>query len=143
MGFEVFKDYSWLALAIAFCFGAWLIISGLRGKSMGENVKNVVFKYKPEGLKEPEKIVLTGDFNKWNPSNPKYQMNKNSNGEWVVKISLKPGFYRFKFVKDGYFIRDMEAIRGQYSPEPVHFDNDHFNGKNAVIEVVEDKKNNA
>ncbi len=52
-------------------------------------------------LKAPnaKKVLLMGDFNKWNPKS--HPMKSNSRGEWEKVALLPPGKYEYKFLVDG------------------------------------------
>ncbi|MFA5928195.1 MAG: glycogen-binding domain-containing protein [Candidatus Margulisiibacteriota bacterium] len=49
-------------------------------------------------------VSLVGDFNDWDPT--KTKMKKNSNGEYVASIKLKPGSYAYKFLTSNGWITD-------------------------------------
>ncbi len=54
----------------------------------------------PEALE----IYLAGDFNNWDSSaNP---MKKDKKGIWKTTVSLKPGTYEYRFLKDGNWEND-------------------------------------
>ena len=69
----------------------------------------VVFNFKPDG--KPAKIFLAGNFNSWNPSDPKYLLKDDGppNGLWSITVKLPPGTYQYKFVADGKWIKDPSA----------------------------------
>lgn len=68
----------------------------------------VVFNFKPEG--KPAKIFLAGNFNSWNPSDPKFLLKNDSpDGMWSITVKLAPGTYQYKFVADGQWIKDPSA----------------------------------
>lgn len=68
----------------------------------------VVFNFKPEG--KPAKIFLAGNFNGWNPSDPKFLLKADGpNGMWSITVKLAPGTYQYKFVADGQWIKDPSA----------------------------------
>lgn len=68
----------------------------------------VVFNFKPE--RKPAKIFLAGNFNSWNPSDPKYLLkNDGPDGLWSITVKLPPGTYQYKFVADGQWIKDPSS----------------------------------
>jgi hypothetical protein len=69
----------------------------------------VVFNFKPDG--KPAKIFLAGNFNAWNPSDPKYLLKDDGppNGLWSITVKLAPGTYQYKFVADGKWIKDPSS----------------------------------
>ncbi|MBN2830851.1 MAG: glycogen-binding domain-containing protein [Candidatus Omnitrophica bacterium] len=54
-----------------------------------------------------KKVVLSGSFNKWDTK--KLPGKKDSKGNWVVKTSLKPGKYEYKFFVDGSWQNDSNS----------------------------------
>jgi len=68
----------------------------------------VVFNFKPEG--KPAKIFLAGNFQGWNPSDPKFLMKQEgTDGLWSITVKLAPGTYQYKYVADGQWIKDPNA----------------------------------
>jgi hypothetical protein len=67
----------------------------------------VVFNFKPDG--KPAKIFLAGNFNSWNPSDPKFLLKAEPDGMWSITVKLAPGTYQYKFVADGQWIKDPSA----------------------------------
>ncbi len=63
--------------------------------------KKVQFEFPaPEALE----VYLAGDFNNWDSSaNP---MKKDKKGIWKTTVSLKPGTYEYRFLKDGNWEND-------------------------------------
>jgi 1,4-alpha-glucan branching enzyme len=63
--------------------------------------KKVQFEFPaPEALE----VYLAGDFNNWDSSaNP---MKKDKKGIWKTAVSLKPGTYEYRFLKDGNWEND-------------------------------------
>ena len=51
-----------------------------------------------------KKVVLSGSFNKWDTK--KLIAKKDTKGNWLVKVSLKPGRHEYKFIVDGSWIND-------------------------------------
>ena len=63
--------------------------------------KPVEFKLYAPGAK---KVSLAGSFNKWDIKATAAK--KDSKGNWIVKASLKPGKYEYKFFVDGSWVND-------------------------------------
>jgi chromosome partitioning protein len=81
----------------------------------------VVFAAKFEKARE---VLVAGDFNNWNPITP---MKANIRpGEWVMKLPLRPGRYRYRFVVDGKWMTD---------PHNQYVEANQFGELNNVIEV--------
>lgn len=53
---------------------------------------------------EANEVVLTGDFNNWNPKT--HPMKKQGNGMWNKTVMLSPGKYEYKFLVDGNWAED-------------------------------------
>ena len=53
---------------------------------------------------EAKKVVLAGSFNKWDSK--KLAAKKDSKGNWVVKVGLKPGKHEYRFIVDGRWTND-------------------------------------
>jgi 1,4-alpha-glucan branching enzyme len=51
-----------------------------------------------------KKVSLAGSFNKWDTK--EFCAKKDAKGNWLVKMSLKPGRYEYKFFVDGSWIND-------------------------------------
>jgi len=68
-----------------------------RDGTMPQNV--AVFSFSTQ---RATKVQLAGDFNSWQGS----PMENIAPGEWVAKLSLSPGQYRYKFIVDGEWITD-------------------------------------
>lgn len=51
-----------------------------------------------------KKVTIAGSFNKWDPK--KLTAKKDSKGNWVTKVALKPGKHEYKFVVDGNWTND-------------------------------------
>jgi len=51
-----------------------------------------------------KKVSLAGDFNKWGTKTSLAK--KDTQGNWIVKKSLKPGRYEYKFYVDGNWADD-------------------------------------
>lgn len=63
---------------------------------------------KPVGFKlyapDAKKVAVAGSFNKWNTN--KLVAKKDSKGNWVAKVALKPGRHEYKFVVDETWTND-------------------------------------
>jgi hypothetical protein len=62
---------------------------------------NTTFRLK--GYADASVVVLTGSFNNWHQSQLRFGR---EGGEWVCRIDLDPGVYRYKFVVDGDWLLD-------------------------------------
>jgi len=54
-----------------------------------------------------KKVVLAGSFNKWDTR--KLAGKKDSQGNWVIKTTLKPGRHEYKFFVDGSWQNDSKC----------------------------------
>ena len=53
---------------------------------------------------DAQKVYLAGNFNNWDTrANP---MKKGKKGTWKITVSLKPGRYEYRFLKDGDWEND-------------------------------------
>ena len=69
-------------------------------------------------------VLVAGDFNNWNPVTP---MKANSRpGTWTMKLPLRRGRYRYRFVVDGKWMTD---------PHNQYVETNQFGELNNVIEV--------
>lgn len=73
-------------------------------------VCKVTFKVDPELVQDAKKVMLSGDFNKWN-TGKKAEMKKLKNGTFKATVDLETGKeYAFRYVVDGNsWINDPEA----------------------------------
>jgi hypothetical protein len=62
---------------------------------------NTTFRLK--GYAEASVVVLTGSFNNWHQSQLVFAR---EGGEWVCRVDLDPGVYRYKFIVDGDWLLD-------------------------------------
>jgi hypothetical protein len=62
---------------------------------------NTTFRLK--GHEDASVVVLTGSFNEWNQSQLVFGR---EGAEWVCRIDLDPGVYRYKFIVDGDWLLD-------------------------------------
>jgi len=55
-----------------------------------------------------DNVKVAGEFNNWEPQD----LNKQEDGSWVVKLSLAPGKYMYKFVVGGEWVvnQDMPTV---------------------------------
>jgi hypothetical protein len=68
----------------------------------------IVFNFKPD--RKPAKIFLAGNFNNWNPSDPKFLLRYDGPSDiWSITVKLVPGTYQYKFVADGQWTKDPFA----------------------------------
>lgn len=63
--------------------------------------KVVAFKYAAPLAK---RVCVAGSFNNWDTG--LLSAKKDTKGNWMVKISLNPGRYEYKFVVDGSWLND-------------------------------------
>lgn len=69
-------------------------------------------------------VQVAGNFNGWRPEASPLQQTKS--GEWSITLRLKSGRYEYRFVMDGAWTDDPQAI--QRTPNP-------HGGLNSVLEV--------
>lgn len=50
------------------------------------------------------RVSLAGDFNKWNTKT--LTAKKDRQGNWIVKVNLRPGRHEYKFYVDGKWMDD-------------------------------------
>jgi hypothetical protein len=62
---------------------------------------NTTFRLK--GYPDASLVVLTGSFNNWHQSQLLFAR---EGGEWVCRVDLDPGVYRYKFIVDGDWLLD-------------------------------------
>ena len=53
---------------------------------------------------DAQKVYLAGDFNNWDTNAS--LMKKDKKGIWKTSVSLKPGRYEYRFLKDGSWEND-------------------------------------
>ncbi|MEN3043751.1 MAG: hypothetical protein ABDH37_00840 [Candidatus Hydrothermales bacterium] len=93
---------------------------------LGKNNKVIFEVYFPEA----ERVNIAGTFNNWNPYlNP---MERTSEGNFRIELSLKPGFYTYKFVINGNLWRE--------DPDNKWKVDDGFGGFNSAFILTEDFK---
>ena len=70
-------------------------------------------------------VLIAGDFNNWSPaSTPMTSMGRP--GEWTMRLPLRPGRYRYRFVVDGRWVTD---------PHNQYVETNQFGELNNVVEV--------
>jgi 1,4-alpha-glucan branching enzyme len=63
---------------------------------------------------EAKSVYVAGAFNAWDPeATPLKNMGV---GEWVVRLMLRSGRYEYRFVVDGQWIDDPEAVQRVANP---------------------------
>lgn len=68
---------------------------------VSRSTKSTEFKfYAPQA----RRVSLAGSFNNWNSRT--LSAKKDSQGNWMVKVNLKPGRYEYKFIVDGNWTND-------------------------------------
>ena len=82
---------------------------------------NTTFRLK--GYPDASVVVLTGSFNAWHQSQLLFAR---EGGEWVCRVDLDPGVYRYKFIVDGDWLLDPS------NPETAE---DEAGNVNNVVEV--------
>ncbi|MCU0665529.1 MAG: glycogen-binding domain-containing protein [Candidatus Omnitrophica bacterium] len=68
-------------------------------------------------------VSLAGNFNNWDTGSIKAK--KGIKGSWMIKKSLKPGRYEYKFFVDGNWVNDPSSSNIANS----------FGTQNSIIEV--------
>jgi 1,4-alpha-glucan branching enzyme len=88
---------------------------------MCSSTRPIEFKlYAPQA----RRVNLAGSFNNWNTQKPSAK--KDSRGNWMVKVDLRPGRYEYKFLVDGSWFTDPKCTRFVSNP---------FGSQNCVVEV--------
>jgi 1,4-alpha-glucan branching enzyme len=57
---------------------------------------------------------LVGDFNSWDPR--AQPMHRNVQGEWVCRLALPPGVFRFRYIADGEWFTDYCSFGAEPCP---------------------------
>lgn len=73
---------------------------------------------------QAKKVSVAGSFNKWDPKADPAK--KDTKGNWVAKVSLKPGSHEYKFFVDGNWMND---------PRSASFVGNAYGSQNCVIVV--------
>lgn len=71
-----------------------------------------------------KRVSLAGNFNNWDISS--LAAKKDSKGNWVAKVNLRPGRYEYKFYVDGGWAEDPNCNARTTSP---------LGSQNCLIEV--------
>ena len=66
--------------------------------------------YKPDA----RQVCVVGDFVNWQTG--RCPMHPEGNGEWILRISLPPGEYKFRYFADGQWFADYAAFGVEYGP---------------------------
>lgn len=74
-----------------------------------------------------KEVAVAGDFNKWKIDNK--ILRKQSNGNWVAEMRLKPGVYNYMFVVDGK--------KWKADPNAALYHDDGFGNKNSVLRIAQ------
>ncbi|MCD6378569.1 MAG: isoamylase early set domain-containing protein [Planctomycetes bacterium] len=72
--------------------------------------------YRPDA----SRVYLCGDFNGWNTE--QHEMIRQDDGYWMLRLSLPPGDYRFRYFADGKWYTDFSAFGiepGQFGPNSI------------------------
>jgi len=56
---------------------------------------------------QAKKVTVAGSFNNWDTK--ELSAKKDSKGNWIAKMSLKPGKYEYKFFVDGNWMNDPKC----------------------------------
>jgi hypothetical protein len=70
-------------------------------------------------------VLIAGDFNNWSPMSTPMQTN-GSPGHWQMKLPLRKGRYRYRFIVDGNWVTD---------PNNTYVESNQFGELNNIIEV--------
>jgi 1,4-alpha-glucan branching enzyme len=83
--------------------------------------KPIEFKlYAPQA----KRVSLAGSFNNWDAKD--LSGKKDSQGNWTVKASLKPGKHEYKFFVDGSWVND---------PRCTSFITNSYGTQNCIVEI--------
>jgi 1,4-alpha-glucan branching enzyme len=79
---------------------------GKKGTEKSKTEAKVLTKKAPFEFLAPDarEVYLAGDFNNWDPN--ANLMKKDKKGIWKTILSLKPGRYEYRFLKDGAWEND-------------------------------------
>jgi 1,4-alpha-glucan branching enzyme len=56
---------------------------------------------------QARRVSIAGSFNKWDTK--ALSAKRDSKGNWMVKVNLKPGRHEYKFFVDGSWLNDPRA----------------------------------
>jgi chromosome partitioning protein len=69
-------------------------------------------------------VQVAGEFNDWNPIAGQMEPDAES-GIWVLSVRLEPGRYRYRFIVDGEWVEDPDALHEE----------SHEGYRNSIVEV--------
>jgi len=75
-------------------------------------------------LPQADEVVLTGDFNQWNPEG--IPLHHDGDEEWYTPLELAPGDYQYRLKVDGEWRDNPDATRKVPNP---------FGTENCVLTV--------
>lgn len=73
-----------------------------------------------------EQVYICGDFNGWQPASLR-RIGHPASGLWEKKLALEPGRYEYKFLVDGRWIHDPDALENVPNP---------YGSLNSVMDVA-------
>lgn len=73
---------------------------------------------------QAKRVSLAGSFNNWNTR--ELSAKKDTQGNWAIKVSLRPGKYEYKFFVDGSWINDPRCTMNAQNS---------FGSANSVVEI--------
>jgi 1,4-alpha-glucan branching enzyme len=73
---------------------------------------------------QAKKVSLAGSFNNWDTK--RFSAKKDTKGNWLVKLNLKPGRHEYKFFVDGNWWNDPQCTSNIQNS---------FGTSNSIIEV--------
>lgn len=88
----------------------------------GNKARRFTFTCAPD---DAGKVFLAGSFNNWSPTATPMRKSE-KNGAWKRQLMLKPGPHEYRFVVDGDWIADPDAV--ELKPNP-------YGGHNSVAHV--------
>ncbi len=71
------------------------------------------------------KVLIAGDFNNWSPMSTPMRSGE-VDGAWRMRLPLRPGRYRYRFIVDGQWVTD---------PNNTYVETNQFGELNNVVEV--------
>lgn len=63
---------------------------------------------------DAKEVFLVGDFVDWQPHH--CPMQDTGRGEWIARLRLPPGEYKFRYLADGQWFTDYAAFGVEYGP---------------------------
>ncbi|MBM3889431.1 MAG: hypothetical protein FJ388_09925 [Verrucomicrobia bacterium] len=73
---------------------------------------------------QAQQVTIAGDFNGWEVTT--MPLTKSADGLWRIALSLKPGTYQYKFLRDGEWVND---------PNNLNLVPNEFGSLNNILEV--------